>query len=247
MKFKNILLPIIIGIFTITTTSCISNAAESDDPISIVQVGDVTFKATQLSPSMLKKRHGKINNPYIGRPKGFAFDTVIFELEISSTETTLFFDLTKCQLNVEGNTESADNSMRFMADWEAYTLYAGDNQLGDFYAMRQTVEKTMLPNKVKVTPEKPVKGYIAFTGMFPRGLGETTMKIPAYTLNGDEGNVKISFFLKEQSIGKSLFGIKDKKEKDKKEKPGNSIFDKQKKPENSILDKQEEPENSILE
>lgn len=221
------LLSIIIGTLLLSATSCISNAAESDNPESIVQVGDVTFKATQMSPAELEKRHGKENNPYIGRPKGFTFDTVIFELEISSTETTLFFDLTSCQLKIEGNSESADNRMRYMADWENYTLNAQEYQMGDYYAMKHIVNLTMLSNHVKVTPDKPVKGYIAFTGMFPRGLGETTMKIPARTLNGDEGDIKIPFVLKEQSMTKNLFGIENKKKKedDKKVKPENSIFD----------------------
>lgn len=214
-------------VFVITNISCVSNTSLSENPVSIVQVGDITFKATHLSSSELNKRHGKINNPYTGRPKGFVFDTIVFELEISSTESTLFFNLTDCQLKIEGNAESADNRMRFLSDWRPYTINAGKSAIADYFTLKQKVDKTMLPNKVTVTPEKPIKGYIVFNGMYPKGLGESSIKIPVSMANGDGGNVRIEFILTEETMQKSLFGI-DKKEKEKKnqqEKPENSIFD----------------------
>ena len=148
MKLK--LLPIFLStLFCLSfLTGCVSNTSYSENPETVKKVGDVTFVVRHLSKSELIKRHGKENNPYVGRPKGLVFDTIVFEVEISSTETTLFFITTDCQLSIEGNTESADNRMRFMADWENYTINAQERQVADYYAIQHTVRKTMFKNKV---------------------------------------------------------------------------------------------------
>lgn len=172
------------------TASCVSNAPEasSGEPI-IIEAADLTIRLVPVSRDELRERHGantdRMRNPFIDQRSQLTRKRiVVFEADISTTESTVLFALEDNSLMIGGQTSRGTSRELLLNFWKGH---ASQEELA---TMHDKTLRYMLNREFTVEPGKPAQGYLVYAHNFPKEGGEGLLRFTVRTPDGSEGTLE---------------------------------------------------------
>ena len=185
--------------FLLILSSCISPPPEPDKSVIINKTADLTIKLVPISQEELIKRHGSnkdyYQNPFYKYPSQLPpRRIVVFNAQFSTEQSCILFSLKKIKLKIDDNSGKATSIDYLLRLWDGYKDDLGWGRL------EATCRKYMLPTEFKVTPDKPVSGYLVFANNYPKEGGEGLLTLEVSTDSGDAGTIEIPINFTEDGV-----------------------------------------------
>ena len=178
--------------FLFVAASCTSTAPEvsSREPI-IIQAADLTISLLPKSRDELRDIYGsnsdRLRNPYIDHPSKITKKRlVVFDVNITTEESTVLFELRENSLMIGGQTAQGTTRQLLANLWKGYA--SQEEQAG----LHDLMLRSMLEREISVSPDNPAQGYIVFAHNYPEGGGDGLITFHVKTPDGAMGTLSES-------------------------------------------------------
>ena len=190
---------LILLILLIVLSACLTPPPQATDTVITKQAADLTITLKPITKEELIKKHGSnqyyYQNPFYKYPSQLPPRRIIvFNTEFKSTESNILFSLKKIKLVIDNMGGKATTSDYLIRLWESYEDDRGWGQL------ENACRKYVLPTEFKVTPDKPVSGYLVFANNYPKEGGKGLLTLEVSTDTGDTGTIEIPITFTEEGI-----------------------------------------------
>ena len=164
----------------------------ASEPLAIKGNPVKTFKSDSfllttifLDEMTLKTRYGKKNNPFINvrhyiTPRTF----MVFDVIIKAEKEPLKLQLNKMQLQYASINVTPRNRFLMAQHWRYEDTDNADIRPIDTRRKELLINKTLLPDNVRVSAGSTIKGLILFSANFPKS-GEAVLTIPVFDGRGN--------------------------------------------------------------
>jgi hypothetical protein len=144
-----------------------------------------------VSENELEDTFGKKDNPFLSPPSAFGMNqSMVFELEMTPEKKfrgPFTVELKRIELQFGGINTDPTNQFHLISLWEFRLQRENAYRGWSMGKVRSRIRKSLLPNKFIIHKNKAMKGYILFTGSFPR-YGDAVIYVPV--MREGEGIVK---------------------------------------------------------
>jgi len=198
--------PILFAALALTVASILISGCKTEplsikgNPVQSFQSNTFSMTGIFLDRYTLQKRYGNKNNPFINvnyliTPREF----MVIDLIVRAEDQDLRLDVNKMRVEYATQNVTPLNKFLLIQHWNQEDQQDRDVRPIDTARKRSLINKTLLPDKVRISQGGSVRGLVVFSANFPK-TGEAVLTVPVFDASGkliERAKMKYRFELSE--------------------------------------------------